>query len=96
MVPCFSPVISLYKTFFSYEFFIIKEGQPRTSIANRDFLLSSKPDYVGETGLHTLQITNYAAAQWFTYRLDTEAKGSMGFRIPEDVYKSQGQSPRDL
>ena len=31
-----------------------------TSIANRDFPLSSKP---GKTGLHTLQGANYAAAQ---------------------------------
>ena len=28
-----------------------------------------------------------------TYRLDAEAKGSTGFRIPEDVYKSQGRQP---
>ena len=30
------------------------------------------------------------------YRLDAEAKRCMVLRIPEDVYKSQGQNPRDL
>ena len=31
------------------------------------------------------------------YRLDAEAKGSMAFRIPEDIYiKPEGDSPRVL
>ena len=42
----------------------------------------------------TLKIFGVSFA--YTYRLDGEAKGSTVFRIPEDAYKSQGQSPRDL
>ena len=44
----------------------LKEGPPSTSIANRDFPLSSKIEDVVRLVYTHYKVQNYTATQWFT------------------------------